>query len=575
MNKSLTAILIAAGALLAPPADAATFCIDTPAGLRSALQTSVGNGADDEIRLVRGTYSGSFDLTDAFTFEARSVTLEGGYSAGCASRDPDPANTVIQSPGGKVLGLSACVLLSGCEIGDFNIDALTLRGGVDREGAAITVFTAGTVTISNSILTGNQATEVDGGAVNVAFPLFSDVGPQSLVIRNSEISENQAARDGGGVWVGFGKSVTITDSRITGNTAQEGGGLSMGAPCVQIAGNVIDGNIALGGDGGGLVGISLGECGLPAGEAWSVSGNRVTNNDADLQGGGMSLNAVANVAANLLEGNSAASGGGLWIAGPARVVNNLIVDNTGENGAGAGLLDSVEFINNTVYGNAGTQVGGVSARMRFTGFTLSLINNIIVGNSGPIADLQVVDEATSTANVFNNDFDGNSAMIDASILNAEDNLDAVDPRFVNAAVGDYRLEANSPLVDAGLDVVNLPQTDFFGNDRVSGAAVDIGAYEVQLGATTTTTGSTTTTLPAGICGDPLSDPSAIDGFAARASLITATDALLVLGASVGLQTCKNCICDVNDSGSVTSTDALIVLQVVVGLDVSLDCPPCT
>jgi len=56
--------------------------------------------------------------------------------------------------------------------------------------------------------------------------------------------------------------------------------------------------------------------------------------------------------------------------------------------------------------------------------------------------------------------------------------------------------------------------------------------------------------------------------------ITAADALVVLGAGVGLRTCKGCVCDANDSGSVTSLDALMVLREAVGLEVSLNCPVC-
>ena len=43
---------------------------------------------------------------------------------------------------------------------------------------------------------------------------------------------------------------------------------------------------------------------------------------------------------------------------------------------------------------------------------------------------------------------------------------------------DFRLQAGSPCIDAGtLDALGLPELDFEGGPRVSGAAVDIGAYE--------------------------------------------------------------------------------------------------
>ena len=64
----------------------------------------------------------------------------------------------------------------------------------------------------------------------------------------------------------------------------------------------------------------------------------------------------------------------------------------------------------------------------------------------------------------------------------------VDPQFADAAAGDYRPAAGSPLVDAGLDapaLPGLPATDLTGSPRlVDGngdclARLDLGAFELQ------------------------------------------------------------------------------------------------
>ncbi len=58
-----------------------------------------------------------------------------------------------------------------------------------------------------------------------------------------------------------------------------------------------------------------------------------------------------------------------------------------------------------------------------------------------------------------------------------------DPLFVNAAGGDFHVSPCSPVVDAGFPYVNPGQAvDFADNDRVQGAAVDIGPYEQAKGA---------------------------------------------------------------------------------------------
>ncbi|HET9061842.1 MAG TPA: thrombospondin type 3 repeat-containing protein [Candidatus Binatia bacterium] len=66
----------------------------------------------------------------------------------------------------------------------------------------------------------------------------------------------------------------------------------------------------------------------------------------------------------------------------------------------------------------------------------------------------------------------------------------------------------------------------------------------------------------GTCGDP----------AAEFGAVTATDAIYILRAAIGLGTCGSCVCDVDDTGAITTTDALRTLQYAVGLDIPLQCP---
>ncbi len=53
-----------------------------------------------------------------------------------------------------------------------------------------------------------------------------------------------------------------------------------------------------------------------------------------------------------------------------------------------------------------------------------------------------------------------------------------DPRFADAAAGDYRLAAGSPCIDAGSSAwVEADETDLDGRTRTAGKAPDIGCYE--------------------------------------------------------------------------------------------------
>jgi len=73
--------------------------------------------------------------------------------------------------------------------------------------------------------------------------------------------------------------------------------------------------------------------------------------------------------------------------------------------------------------------------------------------------------------------------------------------------------------------------------------------------------TTTTTLAAPLCGDVTGDGD-----------LTASDALGVLRAGVGLAGCDPWVCDYNGSGALTASDALAVLQAAVGVGATSDCP---
>ncbi|PWH20739.1 MAG: hypothetical protein DDG58_01285 [Ardenticatenia bacterium] len=66
-------------------------------------------------------------------------------------------------------------------------------------------------------------------------------------------------------------------------------------------------------------------------------------------------------------------------------------------------------------------------------------------------------------------------------VNGGNNID-IDPRFVNVAIGNLRLQPGSPCINAGNNAV-LPAgltTDLDGNPRISNGVVDMGAYEASI-----------------------------------------------------------------------------------------------
>jgi hypothetical protein len=125
--KSIKVTLLTAFALWANGTSAATFCVGTVSELASALDYYDTGAQSDEvvtIRVRQGTYSAGNALTRLFGANAAdgvSLKLLGGYTANCASRQPDPRNTTIDA--GNAFGSGVGIMLKGK--GAATIEALT------------------------------------------------------------------------------------------------------------------------------------------------------------------------------------------------------------------------------------------------------------------------------------------------------------------------------------------------------------------------------------------------------------------------------------------------------------------
>lgn len=192
-----------------------------------------------------------------------------------------------------------------------------------------------------------------------------------------------------------------------------------------------------------------------------------------------------------------------------RFDSNLLLDLAAAEGSPAGLsirqtfgdvlpttpappIDA-EILNNTFHGLSGgpaLRLAGVSLTpIPFNPGTLFAVvyNNILSGNS---VEPVLISDPLDNVIFFNdyNDLFANGAppVLDGGSLGPM-TFD-LDPLYVDEAGGDLRLSALSPLIDQGLDLVPLDPPvavgpiDVTGGPRVSGAAVDLGAFETFAGA---------------------------------------------------------------------------------------------
>jgi serine protease len=194
-----------------------------------------------------------------------------------------------------------------------------------------------------------------------------------------------------------------------------------------------------------------------------ILNNTIIEDDAGVsRGGGVAMIAVGHeytIRNNIIAGNSAqgtdAQGAGLWVGWTGNDIIHLVGNTIADNQAVAGCFG-----------------GGVYFHR---GDTANVYNNIIYGNSATDGDDVYFHDVTNRIG-YHNDY----TELYGNWTDYGGNIDA-DPLFVDPAAGDYHLQAGSPCIDVGTSDVpplpGLPATDFDGNDRVIGAAPDIGADE--------------------------------------------------------------------------------------------------
>lgn len=476
--------------------------------------------------------------------------------------DPFVAN---EAPGIMVFGLNGT---------DFNannarIDGFQIMGSL--AGGGITLFNnANNVRISNNRIIGNQGSYGGGIVLGVQGNAGILYHNTNVTIQLNQVLKNGAVDGAGGIAIYTGATgYKILDNYVIGNFCRRnGGGIShVGvSPGGLIAGNTIAFNevfygVLQGGDGGGIY----------------LTGDQLP--------GGLSTGAGSvTIRNNLIQGNLAGSGngGGIRVAGmngndvqasPGNpndwyaldIINNIIVDNVaGWAGGGIALQDAtrVRIIHNTIARNDATatsrsafDVGATNSTPQVAGLAVhphslalaalvpgqlysnpELVNNIIHRNNSWYFDgtLQMLQPRTTTPPTATSQWwelgvvgqpgallNPTNCLLRVGYAGGDDNLVVGNPRFLapydntlhtavvideagnnisvrnmqlvvgtgnNARVnyGNYHIGTvggvASPAIDAGTAATSLAVNSDF--DRQFRVTADIGADEVSAAAAT-------------------------------------------------------------------------------------------
>ena len=371
--------------------------------------------------------------------------------------------------GGAIFSYAAgaAVTITGCEFSD---------NQAIRYGGAIRILDHSSLEINDSTLLNNTAGD-SGGALSVTSGAVA-------VLNNVTISGNQAEK-GGGIESGHnGGQVTISGGTISNNTASlQGGGIS-NKDSMTIIGNTVSGNQAQ--DGGGIHNLGPG--------VLTISLSNIQDNIGSQTGGGICNLGQMTVEGSTISGNQAPEGGGVLNISNLSITNSTVTENTAaESGGGIYSRESgsdLTITNSTISGNTVTTIrgsaiyladgileinystitnnsGGTTSGAIFTiPATVTISNSIIAEN--PAGDCSF--PAGVTINDANVNSDGSClgfTITDNPQLGPLDNN--------GGSTFTHALLPGSPAYDTALGA--CPATDQRGATRPYDTACDIGAYE--------------------------------------------------------------------------------------------------
>ncbi len=247
--------------------------------------------------------------------------------------------------------------------GTLTLNNLVLQNGKADYGGGI-FSSGGTLTVNESTLTGNSATN-DGGGIYT----FSG----TTNVAHTGFLSNIASGSGGGIY--NNGTMTVSGSSFSADQAGEAGGIYNASGTLTITDTTFASNS--GNLWGGGIEINFGTV--------SVSGSTFAANASTYGGGIYNYGGTLTVNSSTFTNNSSTYGGGVNSSGnPVTISNSTFTGNSATGGSGGAIFgggDMLVVSNSTVSGNTADTGGGID---QYNG-TLKLGSSIVAGNSASTA----------------------------------------------------------------------------------------------------------------------------------------------------------------------------------------------
>jgi hypothetical protein len=361
---------------------------------------------------------------------------------------------------------------SGLRQATFNLkDGVAVYGGfAGGETALEQRDWVANVTVLSGDIDQNDVTDAEGvvhswedvkgeNAYNVVTAL--DIGPDTVLdgfVITGGNANSDYYRSGGGMYIEGGSNPALRNLIISGNYAfRSGGGVYVKNNWLTMDGIILRGNESY--YGGGMY-LDTGSSGTP------ILTNVIFYGNKGGYGGGLYHDSTSTHMENVIfSGNHGWHGGGIYTQGYSLKLFNVTF--SGNTGYSVGGLDAscnfIEIHNTILWGNHATKPDGRNDLRTSQFGQQEIFNSLIRGSNG----------SGPNWNTYMGIDGGGNLDADPHFINP------IDPADAPTTDGDYRLRFTSPAVDAGDSTVVTTTTDLDGSPRITGSAVDLGAYEWQ------------------------------------------------------------------------------------------------